>query len=148
LIRIRIIRAGGYCGVMAITQNVFPPGWPAPGFKRDGCSRTDAAAKARNEYPDLWDAYRDHTVSKSDDFDQLVAAEMRKGVSREIAGQRVITKYGVRPDATRVDKHEASAAAFTVAVATLMVEKRCSRTAAMAEIRKRRPDLYESFQED
>ena len=116
--------------------------------KRDSCSRTDALIKARKEHPDLWDRYRDHTVLKSDNFEQLVAAEMRKGwPTRAIAGQRVIQKFGALSDATRIEKNAGSVVDFMRAVDAEMIEKRISRTAAMVVVRKRHPALYASFQE-
>lgn len=122
-------------------------------MKRDSCDRTTALSKARLEAPDAFDAYQGRTTAPDEgeddntDFNKLVEAEVRKGAPRSVAGQRVLLRYGARPNAAQVRKGQDAVADFTSEVDAVMMEKRLPRTAAMQEVRKRHPDLYEAYQE-
>jgi hypothetical protein len=67
-----------------------------------GVSATEAQAIARREYPETFRSFQEHSNTYSGrtskaaptTFEQLVSAEMKKGVTREIAGQRVMQAHG------------------------------------------------------
>ena len=95
-----------------------------------------------------WNAYRTHPVVKSGNFDALVEREMCSGrLPRAVAAQRVITKYGAAPNANQIARRENSVADFMAAVNQVMIEKHCSRSAAMSEARRRHPDKFAAYQE-
>ena len=109
---------------------------------------TIARTKARREHPDFWNAYRTNPVVKSGNFDALVEREMCSGrLPRAVAAQRVITKYGAAPNANQIARRENSVADFMAAVNQVMIEKHCSRSAAMSEARRRHPDKFAAYQE-
>jgi hypothetical protein len=116
---------------------------------RDKCSRTAALSKARQESPESFLAYRDgpSKQDKKADYDELIEAATRKGVPAAIASQQVLTEYGASPDLARVEKKTRVVGEFMMQVDSVMAEKRCSRTAAMSEVRKRAPRLFEQLQE-
>jgi hypothetical protein len=65
-------------------------------LRKEGCSGTEALAKARKEAPQAFAAYRNENVAKSDDsdYDALVDAEMHKGCpTRAIAAQRILQMH-------------------------------------------------------
>jgi hypothetical protein len=91
---------------------------------------------------------REPTVTSNNDFDALVAAEIAKGCPAAVAGQRVMLRYGTRPDANAVRKSADATVDFMAEVDAVMIAKRgCSRTEAMTEARKRNPELFAKFQE-
>jgi hypothetical protein len=59
-------------------------------------------AIARQHYPDVYRSYQGHTNNSDTSkraptsFDDLVAQEMKKGVTAEIAGQRIAQLHGFR----------------------------------------------------
>ena len=55
--------------------------------------------------------------------------------------------YGTRPDASRVSKSASATADFMAEVDATMMAKRCSRTEALTEARKRNLELFAKFQE-
>lgn len=121
-------------------------------IKRDNCNRTTALSKARLEAPDAFEAYKNRGRATDDNedtgagFNRLVDDEIRKGTPRAIAGQRVLLKYGACPDASQIRKSQSAAADFMAEVGAVMMEKRVPRTAAMQEVRKCHPDLYDAYQ--
>ncbi len=116
--------------------------------KRDNCSRTEALRKARFEAPDSFAAYRDSASNGSElSYAELVQAELDSGAPYAVAGQRVLQKFGVRPNAPLIQKAQDATAGFMAKVSTVMADTSCSRTAAMREVRKRHPDLYNAFQD-
>lgn len=100
-----------------------------------------ALSKERAAYPGR------ATTSEDTDFNKLVEDEIRAGTPRAIAGQRVLLKYGVRPNASQVSKSRTAADDFMAEVDAVMIEKRLPRTTAMQEVRKRHPDLFTAYQE-
>jgi hypothetical protein len=122
-------------------------------MKRDNCSRTAAMGKARLKAPDAFEAFQgrgraqDEEEDTGADFNKLVEAEIRKGAPRSVAGQRVLHKYGARPNASQIQKNQGATGDFMAEVDAVMIEKCCPRIAAMQEVRKRHPDLYEAYQE-
>lgn len=115
---------------------------------REGCTGTQALAKARREHPDAFTDYQQGTASNSG-FEQLVTQEMHRGCySREAAMQRVLERHGPNPDAAAIKKRESAVVDFMDEVDATMIAKRgISRTDAMREVRRRNPDLYHRYQE-
>ena len=78
-------------------------------------------------------------------FDALVQAEIAKGCPPSVAGQKVISNYGVGPDseidARGIEKRQATVEQFITAVDNIMLAKRCSRSEALQHVRRARPDL-------
>jgi hypothetical protein len=119
--------------------------------RRDGCSGTEAFATARREHPEAFAAYRAPRVAKADgaDYEALVDAEIAgSAMPRYCAQQRLLQKFGARVDAAAIRKSESAVCDFMAAVDAVMEAKgMTSRTAAMAEVRKSYPELYDEFQE-
>jgi hypothetical protein len=79
---------------------------------RDGVSRTEAMSRARNEFFETYQDYQNHLAQQSTSaqrvrrgghflgksapttYEDLVSTEMRKGVTMEVAGQRVMQQHG------------------------------------------------------
>lgn len=119
-------------------------------LKQTGMSGCDALRKARTKSPDKIAALQTLGAIGSkatDDYEALVTAEIAgSAMPRHVAEQRLIQKYGPRLDAAQIRKSAAAADDFLAAVDEV-VAKRCARTAAMAEVRKRLPALFARFQE-
>jgi hypothetical protein len=139
--------------------------------ERDGCSKTEALVRARQENPTLYRDYQQHLADEStqqqqhtrragygvgkrapDNFESLVGEEMvRAGVTEEIAKQRVVQKFGAgilknRMFAKSADNRIALAR-FQKRVEALMYDEGITdRTEAMRQIRKRHPALYSALQ--
>ena len=115
------------------------------------CSRssTFTLAKACRERPQAFDAFRTiGTKADEDDYAALVTKEMHGGcIPHHVAEQRILQKYGARPDATQICKSESAATDFMATVDAVMLEKGLSRSAAMVEARRRYPGLFDRFQE-
>src|SRR5262245_18429762 len=103
--------------------------------------RVDVLAKNLARQPS------DAGAPSGSDFNALVADEMRKGLTYEIAAQRVELKHGVRPDASHVRKSQSASTHFMAAVDTLVMKKCLARADAMSAARKLHPDLYAAFHE-
>lgn len=123
-------------------------------LRQRGFSGTEALRKARQDLPEEYATFaKGKTRPKpdededDDDFDSLVQTEIRKGCPAAVAGQRVLQKYGARPNANRIRKSASTIANFMKQVDDLMIQKRLSRTEAFREVRNRNPDLYAEFQE-
>jgi hypothetical protein len=114
--------------------------------ERDGCSGLEALTKARRELPA--DAFNRVGSTTSADFDTLVDAEINGScMSRTVAAQRVLQKYGPRPAAAKILKARSAGNDFEAEVDRVAVAKRCPRNAAMAEVRRSRPDLFAAYQD-
>src|SRR5258708_3551041 len=87
------------------------------------------------------------TSGFGDDFYRLVAAEIAKGAPPSVAGQRVINRFGARPNAAAIRKSAGAVVGFMAAVDAVMLEQRCLRNEAMSIVRKRDPALFSQFQE-
>ena len=103
-------------------------------------------ARARSAYAGRT-AASDENEGGNTDFNRLVEDEIRKGAPPSVAGQRVVNRYGARPDASRILKSQNAAGDFMTQVDALMIEKRLPRTVAMREAHQRHPDLYAAYQE-
>jgi hypothetical protein len=108
---------------------------------RDGSTRTEALTKARRENPDAFAAYRDGAIEKADsDFDVLVKTEMRRHcLPYGVAAQRVVSRYGVLPNAAHVEKRNASGAKFEDIVQKIARDEGCSQVEALTKARKQDP---------
>jgi hypothetical protein len=78
-----------------------------------GCPRSEAMAYARQQFPDVYADYQRHTNgndSTAKRAPDLVELEMRKGVTREVASQRVAQLWGYRAfDQSPITKRTARA---------------------------------------
>jgi hypothetical protein len=111
--------------------------------REQGVSKTEAARRVRQEYPDIAHGYDDLT-SKS--YNSLVQAEIAKGCSPVVAAQRVCHLY---PDAAQsaISKSaDSDAARFMKVVIDIMQRDRCSRTEAMTKARREDPARFAKYQ--
>ena len=134
---------------------------------RDQCSKNEAMATARREYPDVYTSYQgfvassptseQHTrragrgVGKSmpDSYEDLVSAEMRKGVPWRIAEQRVINTHGstafnnrnriIKSAVPSIDEE------FTRHANEIMDATGCERTEALRALRLEKRYLYDAL---
>jgi hypothetical protein len=130
--------------------------------ERDSCSKNEAMATARREYPDAYESFQEFVASSPtneqatrragrgigksmpDTFEDLVASEMRKGVSWRTAEQRVINTYGSTALNRRMIKSDRSVAAeFSKRATAIMWEDGVNRTEALRRLRKEQPWLYD-----
>jgi hypothetical protein len=135
-------------------------------MERDSCSKNVAMATARREYPDAYQSYQSfvaasptneqHTrragrgVGKRmpDTFEDLVSAEMRKGVSWRTAEQRVINTYGSTALNHRMMKSSTAsvAAEFTKRADQILWDTpNIDRCEALRRLRKANPYLYDAL---
>src|SRR6516225_78242 len=105
-------------------------------------------AYARTNFPDVFASYQEHTkpVNKSapPTYEDLVAAEMKKGCNFQTAAQRVAQLHGFRAfdNQTSFAKADvASAALENVADSLHQSDASLSRCEALRAARKARPDL-------
>jgi hypothetical protein len=133
--------------------------------ERDSCSKNTAMATARQEYPDVYDAYQSFVAgsptneqatrragrgigkSMPDTFEDLVATEMRKGVPWRIAEQRVINTHGSTALRNRMIKRDGGSVAsdFSKRATAIMWQDGTDRTEAMRRLRKEQPWLYDAL---
>jgi hypothetical protein len=129
---------------------------------RDQCSRSEAMSTARREHPDVYRSYQDfHAASPTNEqatrraigqryvigkraattYEDLVAQEMRKGVTMEIAGQRVMQQHGSAALRNRALGKRSDPARITKALDARIDEvvnaSGCERTEALRWLRKR-----------
>ena len=121
--------------------------------------------RARAEFPDDYQTFqRQHSSDptsaqavrrnnvgvgkRTSTFEDLVASEMRKGCTEEIAGQRVLQQYGSHALRSRVDfsKGESIVTRFMTRVDEVMVRDWCDRTSAMETVRKEEPVLFSALE--
>jgi len=113
--------------------------------ERDHCSRSAALTKARQEAPEIFQAWQDGPRPNRD-FDKLVRAEIAKGCSPAVAAQRVGLMH---PDltATAVNKFEKKRdSAFDDVVEKIAKAEKVSRSEAMVRARKRNPKAFAAYQ--
>jgi hypothetical protein len=114
--------------------------------ERDGVSKPVAAGRARKEFPDLFDDYRNSVgVAKSSSYDQLVDNEIQKGCSVVVARQRVAYAH---PELAResLAKSENGVAEFMTRVSEIKKRDGCSRVEAMIRARREHPAAYARFE--
>jgi hypothetical protein len=122
---------------------------------RDGIAKTEAMGRAREEFPD---DYQRHQRFHSDPisaqaksapvtFEDLVAAEMRKGCNENVAAQRVVTMYGGAVLRDRLSKSAAEINdTFADVVEGIFDAEGCSRTEALRKARLSSPRLFKALQ--
>jgi hypothetical protein len=132
--------------------------------ERDSCSKNNAMATARREYPDAYESYQEFVAGSPTNeqatrragrgvgkrmpntFEDLVAAEMRKGVSWRTAEQRVINVHGSTALNRRMVKRVHSVGAeFSKRATAIMWEDGVDRTEALRRLRKEQPWLYDAL---
>jgi hypothetical protein len=111
--------------------------------QRDGIPLAEAARRARQENPDVYDAMTRTDVAKS--FNEMVADEIGKGFSHNVARQKVSNAY---PQAAResIAKSQADVADFMCCVTAIQKRDQVNRTTAMARARKAHPSEFSRFQ--
>jgi hypothetical protein len=114
--------------------------------RRDNVPKTVAAARARREFPDLYDDYQ-ASVGVKKTYEQLIGEEIKKGFSDLVARQRIAALYPVAARET-ITKSAASASVreFMAKVDEIKKARGCSRTAAMSAARREHPDLFARFE--
>lgn len=110
--------------------------------KRDGCSRTEALAKARKENAA---GFQNYSAGPANDetFESLVAGEIAKGVADSVARQRVGLKY---PNAAAAAIAKQGKHPFEKLVDAIMEQDGVSRSEAMARARKKEPMKFHHYQ--
>jgi hypothetical protein len=118
-----------------------------------GVPASQAMALARQYHPGVFDDYQKHApttnISKSApmDFETAVEVEMRKGVTREVAGQRVMQMYGNLLPRTNIQKAEVAGAALEdIADQAWQSDAGLSRTEALRKARLENPTLFRRMQ--
>jgi hypothetical protein len=135
-------------------------------MERDSCSKNEAMATARREYPDVYTSYQGFVASSPtneqhtrragrgvakrmpDTFEDLVSAEMAKGVSWRTAEQRVINTYGSTALNHRMMKSSTAsvAAEFTKRADQILWDTpNIDRCEALRRLRKANPYLYDAL---
>jgi hypothetical protein len=116
----------------------------------EGLPKSEAMSQARMRFPDVYRSYQRHTgdskfgKSSASTFDRLVAAEMAKGVSEEIAKVRVVQLYGgeVLRDASSMTKGDDALYALEKRAAEIADYYGCEMTEALRQARQERPSLH------
>jgi hypothetical protein len=138
--------------------------------ERDGVSRNEAMTRARQEFPRVYQSFQEHLASEptvsqhlsrgggrnqvgkravGTTFEQMVSAEMRKGVTAEIAAQRVCQLHGFRAlDARSTIAKSADRIGdrFQEEVYKIADETGCDLTEASQIARRQHPELYKVLQ--
>jgi hypothetical protein len=133
---------------------------------RDGVTRTQAQARARLEHPEEYQSYQTFNAGSATNeqqsrrnigshigksapptFEDHVMTEMRKGVTREVAGQRVMQMYGNTLVRSDIQKSEIAGAVFeNVADDLWKNDPSMSRTEALRTARRTNPSLFKRMQ--
>jgi hypothetical protein len=115
----------------------------------EGCSKTEALQRLRSRYPDIANG---NPINKSapPSFEDLVNVEMRKGVNREIAAQRVVQLHGFNAFAGGVSKRLVKGAnaefEFQKRVGQVMDADDVDASEATRRVRREDPSLYRALQ--
>jgi hypothetical protein len=115
-----------------------------------GVPLSTASVMARKQYPRLWVSYQQSGLqgNASSSHQQLVATEMAKGLSREIAEQRVMHAHGSAPlDLNKCA--DSPVVRFMRTVDTIMKRQRqprLTRVEAMRKARLTNPRLFGRYQ--
>jgi hypothetical protein len=88
-------------------------------------------------------------TSKADDaFEDLIAAEINaSSMARHVAQQRILAKYGARPDADALAKARTASDRFHACVDQIAKRDGCSRSEALQRARREHADEFRKFQE-
>jgi hypothetical protein len=130
---------------------------------RDSCSKTEAMSRARQEYPETYSNYQQHLARQRTSaqhvvrgghfigkrtpttYEDLVSAEIRKGCSHEIAGQRVAQQHGfaaMRTRSTFAKAADTISDRFNKRVDQIAFEDGCGLDEATRRARIENPRLY------
>jgi hypothetical protein len=127
--------------------------------ERDGVDRTSAMSRARQEFPETYADYQDFTRRQSTSaqaaarglnrpavkraattYEDLVAAQMAKGCTMEVAGQRVMQQYGSAALHNRALGKSSDPALITkrleARIDEVVADTGCERTEALRALRK------------
>jgi hypothetical protein len=117
--------------------------------RTENCPKTEALRRLRDRYPDIANG---NPINKSapPTFEDLVNSEMAKGVTREIAGQRIVQLHGYNAFAGGVSKRLVKGAnaeyAFQKRVGEVMYEDDVDAAEATRRVRKEDPTLFAALQ--
>jgi hypothetical protein len=122
-----------------------------------GIPKSQAMAYARQQYPDVYRSYQNHVSSSSTSYakrgpttaQDLIAAEIRKGFSPELAGQRVAQLHGFRAFDTvtpRFAKGVNLEYTFLKRAEEIMDVDQVDATEALRRARLEDPRLFRAFQ--
>jgi hypothetical protein len=121
-----------------------------------GITRSEAMSQARMNFPDVYRSYQGHTSNSDTNkrapqtFENYVQAEMRKGVTREVAGQRIAQAHGFNAfnnDAGAINKRAWDLGAeFSKRAEDVYGNSVLSRTEALRATRLANPSLYRKMQ--
>jgi hypothetical protein len=120
----------------------------------EGIPKSQAMALARTRYPDIYRSYLEGTNGNSvnkrgpTSYEDLVATEIRKGFSHEIASQRVAQQYGFRgfDHSASFAKAENVSDAFHGTAQDIYLDEGCSRVEALRKARKLNPAMFKALQ--
>jgi rubrerythrin len=123
--------------------------------KRDNCSRTEALTRARIEHPDRLHAFREGNANT--EFEAL-AKDTRSNTPGHGIASRCSNCAHLVPMNGTAEKCEncgtpitygkaADVVDFMAAVDATMIQKKLNRCAAMEDVRKTNPQLFEKYQE-
>jgi hypothetical protein len=134
--------------------------------ERDGCSKAQAMSRARQEYPDTFESYQSFLsdsptseqharragrgVGKSmpEDYESLVAAEIRKGNPWRVAEQKVVNLHGSSALSNRMIKRNGPSVTAEFAKRAdqiLWDTPNIDRCEALRRLRKAQPWLYSAL---
>jgi hypothetical protein len=133
---------------------------------RDGCSKTEAMSRARQEFPETYRTYQDdlarqrtsaqrivrgqHFLGKrrSTTYEDLVSAEIRKGCNMEVASQRVAQQHGFGAMRNRMFAKGAEnvVSRFQKRVDQIAYEDNCGLDEATRKARIENPRLFRAMQ--
>jgi hypothetical protein len=132
--------------------------------QRDGVNRSTAMGRARLEYSADYENFQrwqsgttaqqqqsDRSVKRAapETFEDLVSAEIRKGVNMEVAGQRVLQRYGSQALRNRFLLAKGASEIserFEKRLDAIQARDLCSRTDAQRTLRKEDPRLFSTLQ--
>jgi hypothetical protein len=109
--------------------------------------KAEAAAVARKENPTLFSDYQQSGLqgNATQSQQRLVALEVAKGFSPEVAAVRVAHAYGVVPQDLAKSANENPVLKFNRVVTKIMEERGVERTEALRLARKRNPSLFAKY---
>jgi hypothetical protein len=123
-----------------------------------GIPKSQAMAYARQQYPDVYQSYQEHSNGNGNGstfkrapaaYEQMVEIEMAKGVNREIAGQRVAQQHGFRAfdQPSRITKRRDDLLfEFNKRTAEIMCQDGVDAIEATRRVRKEDPRLFSALQ--
>jgi hypothetical protein len=131
--------------------------------QNEKCGRQEATTRARIRHPTLYSSYQGYAAMQStkdqatrgfdrgvgkrgpNSYEDLVATEIRKGCSHELAQQRVAQAHGFRAFDQQMFKGESAVAKFESKVNAL-IDQGLSGEEACRLVRKTEPNLFKAMQ--